>query len=297
MSLLKNLANKRKKKKKKAADSDEEMSFLEHLEDLRWHLMRSAGGIAIVAIVAFVNVQWLLDEVILWPSKPDFPLNQALCNFRESLCFGKTNVVLIAISPYEQFLKSITVSVVAGFVVGFPYVLWEIWRFIKPGLHPHERSGLRGNVFIMSVLFFLGVSFAYFVVSPFSFRFLSTYQLSAAVANQWQIGKVIGLITQISVGGGLIFEMPITVYYLAKVGLITDVGMKAYRRHAIVVLLLLSAIITPPDVTSQILIFFPLWLLYEMSIGIARRANRRHQRELAEALGESDPEEKEEVNN
>lgn len=258
------------------------MSFLDHLEELRWHLMRSVAVIAVVAVLCFLKVSWLLDEVILWPASPDFPLNQALCNFNQALCFDKTDVQLIAISPYEQFLKSITVSFVAGFILAFPYVLWEMWRFIKPGLHPNERNGLRGNVAIMSLLFFVGIAFAYYIITPFSFRFLSTYQLSAAVANQWQIGKVIGMITQISVGGGLIFEMPILVYYLAKVGLVTDEGMRTYRRHAIVVLLILSAILTPPDVTSQVLIFFPLWLLYEMSIRIAGRVARKREKEIAE---------------
>ncbi len=285
MGLLQTLAKARSKKKKKARTPEEEaeMSFLDHLEELRWHLMRSLVAVAIVAIAAFVNVQTLLDEVILWPSQADFPLNQALCNFNEALCFAANNVEFIAISPYEQFLKSITISFVAGFIMAFPYVLWEMWRFIRPGLHSHERKGLRGNVFVMSLLFFIGVAFAYFIITPFSFRFLSTYQLSAAVANQWQIGKVIGMITQISVGGGLIFEMPIMVYYLAKVGLVTDKGMRTYRRHAIVVLLVLSAILTPPDVTSQVLIFFPLWLLYELSIGIARRVGKKREKELASA--------------
>lgn len=283
MGLLSTLNNVRgnKKKKKGPADEEAEMSFLDHLEELRWHLFRSFIAIAIIAVAVFVNVSWVLDHIILWPSKPDFPLNDALCNFRQSLCMELSTVELIAISPYEQFLKSISVSFVGGFVIAFPVVLWEMWRFIKPGLHSHERKGLRGNVLVMSLLFFLGVAFAYFVITPFSFRFLSTYQLSAAVSNQWQIGKVIGLITQISVGGGLIFEMPILIYYLAKMGLVTDKGMKAYRRHAVVVLLSLSAIITPPDVTSQILIFVPLWLLYEMSIGIAKRVSRKREEELA----------------
>lgn len=279
--MLKTLASMRGKRKKKTGSSEEgEMSFLEHLEELRWHLMRALVAIAIFAIGCFVNVNWLLDTVILWPAASDFPLNEALCNFNAGLCFDKTNVMLIAISPYEQFLKSITVSFVTGFILAFPYVLWELWRFIKPGLKKNERRGLRGNVLIMSLLFFTGVAFAYFIITPFSFRFLSTYQLSAAVANQWQIGKVIGMVTQISVGGGLIFEMPIMVFYLAKIGLVTDKSMRTYRRHAIVVLLILSAILTPPDVTSQVLIFFPLWFLYELSIRIAGRVARKREKEL-----------------
>jgi len=278
-----NTLNKVRGKKKKAPVGTEEaeMSFLDHLEELRWHLMRSVVAIVVVGIFAFINVTWLLDNVLLWPTHADFPLHQFLCQFQEALCFDESNIELIATSPYEQFLKSISIAFVTGFIVAFPYLLWEIWRFIKPGLHPHERNGLRGNVAIMSLLFFLGIAFSYFIITPFSVRFLSTFELSANISNMWTIGKMVGMITQISVGGGIIFEMPILVYYLAKMGILTHVGMKTYRRHAIVVLLVLSAILTPPDVTSQILIFVPLFFLYEISIGIARRVTNRREKEIA----------------
>lgn len=282
MGILNTLNKVRGKKKAAPVGSEEaEMSFLDHLEELRWHLMRSVVAIVAVGIFAFVKVTWLLDNVLLWPTKADFPLHKALCKFQETLCFDEGNIALIATSPYEQFLKSISIAFVTGFIVAFPYVLWEIWRFIKPGLHPHERKGMRGNVAVMSLLFFTGVAFSYFIITPFSVRFLSTYELSSTIANMWTIGKMVGMITQISVGGGIIFEMPILVYYLAKMGVLTHVSMKTYRRHAIVVLLILSAILTPPDVTSQVLIFMPLFFLYEISIGIARRVTKRREQELA----------------
>ncbi|MEO0472689.1 MAG: twin-arginine translocase subunit TatC, partial [Bacteroidota bacterium] len=183
--------------------------------------------------------------------------------------------------PYEQFLKSLSISFVGGFIFAFPYFIWEIWRFIKPGLHPKERKGLRGNVFIMSMLFFLGVSFAYYVILPFAVQFLSNYSLYEGVSNDWRIGNVISMVTQIVIAGGILFEMPILVYYLSKMGILTPQFMKKYRRHATVVLLVLSAIITPPDVVSQILIFFPLSILYEISIRICKRVYKRAAKEAA----------------
>ena len=218
--------------------------------------------------------------MILAPFQNDFPLHQLLCKFRESLCFDEIPVEFIALEPYEQFLKSISISLIGGFIISFPYFIWEIWRFIKPGLKPSEQKGLRGNVFIMSLLFFMGVSFAYYIVLPFSVQFLANYQISSEIVNQWKIGKVIAMVTQITIGGGLIFEMPILVYYLSKMGLITPELMVRYRRHAIVVLLILAAMITPPDWITQILIFIPLFVLYQVSIRISKIVTRKRNKEL-----------------
>jgi sec-independent protein translocase protein TatC len=277
-----------KKGKQDEASGEKEMSFLDHLEELRWHLIRSFIIIAVFAVVIFTNVQWFLDEVILAPFSSSFPLHRWLCAFDASLCFDKIDVVFIALSPYEQFLKSISISLVAGFVIGFPYFLWEIWRFIRPGLHAHERKGTKGNVLIMSLLFFMGVAFSYYIVTPFSVQFLASYELSPAISNQWKIGNVISMVTQIAIGGGILFEMPIMVYYLSKVGLVTPELMRRYRRHAIVVLLILAAIITPPDWITQVLIFIPLTGLYQVSIYISKVTNRRREKEIAKALGKSE---------
>lgn len=269
------------KEKKESDSTEKEMSFLDHLEELRWHLIRSFAVILILAIAIFANIQWFLDEVILAPFQNDFPLHELLCQLKESLCFDKINVIFIALSPYEQFLKSISISLIAGFIIAFPYFIWEMWRFIKPGLHPKEQQGLRGNVLVMSILFFMGVGFAYYVILPFSIQFLANYQLSADIQNQWKIGDVIAMVTQIAIGGGLVFEMPILVYYLAKIGLVTAQFLRTYRRHAIVILLVLSAMITPPDWITQVLIFLPLLILYEISIKIAARVEKRREKELA----------------
>lgn len=259
------------------------MSFLEHLEELRWHLVRSVLAIVFFGIGAFFFVGWILDNIILAPFHSDFPLHRLMCKLDASLCFDKVPVEFIAISPYEQFLKSISISLIIGLILSFPYLIWEIWRFIKPGLHDRERKGLRGTVLVMSLLFFTGIAFAYYVIAPFSVQFLATYQLSPEIQNQWKIGNVISMITQIVLGGGIIFEMPVIIYYLAKIGLITPEFMVKYRRHSVVVLLIIAAIITPPDWISQILIFIPLYILYEISINIAKVVSRNREKELKEA--------------
>ncbi|MEM7368913.1 MAG: twin-arginine translocase subunit TatC [Bacteroidota bacterium] len=266
---------------KEKTGEEKEMSFLEHLEELRWHLMRSIIAILLVGIVLFINIQWFIADVVLAPMQSDFPTNEILSRLRGLDVAESIQVMIIAITPYEQFLRALTVSAIGGFIFSFPYIIWEIWRFIKPGLHNNEKKGLRGNVVVMSLLFFIGISFSYFIITPFALQFFSTFQIMEGVENQWRIGNIIAMITQIAIAGGLIFEMPIIVYYLSKIGLLTPEIMKAYRRHAIVVLLILAAIITPPDWITQILIFIPLTLLYETSIRISAMVARKREAALA----------------
>jgi sec-independent protein translocase protein TatC len=267
--------------KNKAGKPSAEMSFLDHVEELRWHIIRSLIAIGIVGVFAFSNVQLLLDKVILAPFSPEFPMHKFLCGLQKSLCFDRIDVDFIAIDPYEQFLKAFGIAFIGGFIIAFPYIAWEFWRFIKPGLHPKEQKKLRGNVLIISFLFFTGIVFAYYVITPFSVSFLSNFKLSEAVQNQWKIGKVISLVTQIVIAGGLLFELPIVVYYLSRLGLISPEFMKSYRKHAMVILLIVAAIITPPDVLSQILIMIPLGILYEVSVRICVVVSRKREKELA----------------
>ncbi len=257
---------------------EKEMSFLEHVEELRWHLVRSLVAIGIIGIVIFIYRQWVMDNVILAPFDKDFPLHRLLCQYM-GLC-DLPEIEKVALSPLEQFMMAIKLGFVGGFIVAFPYVLWEMWRFLKPGFHAHEKARFRGGVFVLSLLFFIGVFFAYYIISPFSVQFLGNFQLTDQVVNQWRIGKVISLMVQISLAGGIMFELPIVVYVLSKLGLITPEFMRKYRKHALVVMLILAAILTPPDVTSQILIFIPLFSLYQLSIGISARVNRKREAEL-----------------
>ncbi|MFN0202362.1 MAG: twin-arginine translocase subunit TatC [Bacteroidia bacterium] len=273
-----------KAKKPSSAASDVEMSFLDHLEELRWHLVRSLVAIAVGAIVLFFYISQFIEKVVLAPFSATFPTNKFLCKLNPQLCFDKVNVIFIAISPYEQFLMAFTLSFVVGFVAAFPYIIWEIWRFIKPGLQKSEQRKLRGNVFIISFLFFLGVFFSYYVITPFSVAFLSTFKIAEAVQNQWKIGEVIGLVTQITLGGAIFFELPIVIYYLTLLGVVNPQFLRAYRRHAIVILLIIAAIITPPDILSQVLIFMPLLMLYEISILISAVVAKRQQKEMSVAL-------------
>jgi len=282
--------NRNKGKKKEPKLKEGEMTFLDHLEELRWHLIRSFAAIVIIGIAIFIYRKWVVDEVILGLLGAEFPTNQLLCFLRGldgEACAKAVEASLIALSPQEQFLKTIEISLIGGFIVAFPYIIWEFWRFIKPGLHKHEARAVRGNVAVMSMLFFIGVAFGYYIISPFSIQFFSSFTISDDIVNTWRIGKVISLVMQIVLGAGIIFEMPILMYYLAKMGVITPDILKAYRRHAIVILLLMAAVITPPDIMSQVLIFIPLFLLYEVSVRIVKRVHKKREKELAASLGPS----------
>lgn len=251
------------------------MSFLQHLEELRWHLVRSSAAIFVFALIAFFNKEFIFDKLILAPKNADFPTYRFLCwigeklHLDESICIKDLSFTLINIDMSGQFSTHMSVSLYAGIVLAFPYVIWELWRFIKPGLHNHERKYANGIVFFTSLLFFLGVLFGYYVITPMSVNFLGTYQVSSLVTNQISLGSFISTVTTLTLMTGVVFELPILVYFLTKIGVLTPDFMRHYRRHAIVVLLIIAAIITPPDVTSQILVTIPLLALYEISIFVS----------------------------
>ena len=257
------------------------MSFFEHLEELRWHILRASVAVLVAGVTIFIYRDVVFDSIILAPFFPEFPMNKLLCGIDPSVCFAAPNAEFQSISPYEQFTGAMSFAAVGGLVVTFPYILWEFWRFIRPGLQPAERKRLTGTVAVMSALFFIGVAFAYFVLTPFSIGFLANFQISSKVHNQWKIGTVVSLVTQLTVAGGLLFEFPVLAYYLGKIGILTTAFMREYRRHAYVALIFVAAIITPPDVLSQILIFIPLVMLYEVSIAVCGIAVRRREREMA----------------
>ena len=263
-----------------------EMSFLEHLEVFRWHLVRSALAVLLFAILAFVFKGIVFDSILLAPKNPDFPTYKILCylsqqlGMGDTLCMDELPFILMNISMSGQFSTHIMTSIVAGFVVAFPYVFWEMWRFISPALHDKESSVAKGVVFFSSSLFMLGVLFGYYVVSPLSVHFLGSYQVSQTVANQISLSSFISTVTTVCLANGMVFELPILVYFLTKIGLITPDFMRTYRKHALVLTLIFSAIITPPDVTSQILVALPLMVLYEISIKISARVLRKQEKQL-----------------
>ncbi len=268
-------------------DEDEkEMSFLDHLEELRWHIVRSAIAIVVIAIAAFLLVDFVWGVVILGPSKIDFITYQYLCDLAvkletPALCISELSFEIQSRDMTGQFTMHILTSVVLGFVLAFPYVFWEIWRFVSPGLYPKERNAARGATFFVSLLFLSGVLFGYFIVAPLSINFLGNYKVDAAILNEFDIISYVNTLTMLVLACGLMFQLPIVVYFLAKSGLITDVTMKTYRKHSIVVILIVSAIITPPDVISQLLISFPMMFLYEVGIFVARFVSRKRKEDLA----------------
>ncbi len=263
------------------------MSFLDHLEELRWHLVRAFASIFVFAVLAFIFKEFVFDEVILAPSKPDFFTNRFLCELADklsmpALCINQVPLTLQNINMSGQFTTHIWVSFIAGFVAAFPYIFWEFWSFIKPALYPEELKYSRGAIFFSSALFMVGVLFAYYIICPLSVQFLGNYQVSTQVENIVNLGSYISTITSIVLAGGIIFELPIVIFFLARVGLVSSGFLKTYRRHAIVVALLLAAIITPPDIVSQILVCLPLILLYEAGIIIAKQIEKGREKEFSE---------------
>ncbi len=254
-----------------------EMSFLDHLEVLRWHLIRSAIAVILFSVLAFICKHFLFDVILLGPKDPSFPTYRLLCSISQwfgigdALCLKESPFSLMNISMAGQFSTHITTSIFAGFIVAFPYIFWEFWRFIKPALYEKETKVARGIVFYSSFLFLFGVLFGYYVVSPLSVNFLGSYYVSDTVANQISLTSFITTVTTVSLANGIIFELPVLVYFLTKVGLLNPEFMRVYRKHALVLTLILSAIITPPDITSQILVSLPLVILYELSIRISAR--------------------------
>lgn len=263
-------------KKKKRGEGEGEMTFLQHLEELRWHLIRAFIAVVAGAIVAFVFKDIIFDHIILAPNNPDFITNRLLCQLAELvkvpvLCINQNPIELISIKMAGQFTTHINISLIAGLILAFPYVFWEFWSFFKPALYEKEARYARGAVFSASLLFMLGIMFGYFVITPLSINFLGSYRVSDLVHNQINISSYIGSVTSVALAAGLTFELPIVAFFLTRIGVITPEFMRKYRKHSIVVIIVIAAVITPPDVFSQILVSLPLLLLYEVSIFIAAR--------------------------
>jgi sec-independent protein translocase protein TatC len=278
---------KRGRKKQGMKTAYAEMSFLEHLEELRWHIIRSALFIIIIAVVAFILKDFIFSKVILSPRTPDFWTNRMFAKLgdmvgSEALKINQVPLELISIKMAGQFMTHIWVSIIAGFIISSPIVFYEFWRFIKPALYDSEKKYAGGAVFFTSVLFMMGVLFGYYLIVPLSVHFLGTYNVSGDVTNQINLRSYIGSVTSISLAAGVVFLIPIFSYFLSKVGLLTPQFMRTYRKHAYVVMLLLSAVITPPDVFSQIMVCFPLVFLYEIGILISKYVVKKREKELDE---------------
>ena len=253
-----------------------EMSFLDHLEDLRWHLIRIVVAIVIVASLAFMLSRFIFDNIIFAPLDMGFPTYDLLCraanyiNVDTTFCAEKIPLIIQNRTMAGQFSADIWTAILAGFVISFPYVIYQLWKFISPGLHENERKHSRGFIIISSLLFFIGVLFGYYIITPLSINFLANYSVSSVVDNQIDISSYIALVRSSALASGLIFELPIIIYFLTKIGLVTPEILKKYRKYALVIVLILSAIITPPDIASQVIVAIPILILYQVSIYISK---------------------------
>lgn len=257
-----------------------EMSFLDHLEELRWHIIRAFISVAIFAIAAFVLSDYVFGQVILGPSKTDFLTYQWLCMLANqlnspALCIDELPFIIQSRQMTGQFTMHIVSSFVVGIVCAFPYAFWEIWRFISPGLYINEKRVARGAVFYVSLLFIIGVLFGYFILTPLSVNFLANYQIDPSILNEFDIVSYVSTVTTLVLACGLLFQLPMVVYFLTKTGLLTPAIMRTYRKHGIVVIFFLGAMLTPPDPFSQILIAIPLIGLYQFSIWVSGRTYKR----------------------
>jgi sec-independent protein translocase protein TatC len=267
----------------KGKKNEKEMSFLEHLEELRWHIIRSIMAIVFFMIVAFIFKSFIFDNIILAPKNPGFFTNRMLCHLGDllhtsALCINTKPLNLINIAMSGQLMTHFAVAMVAGLILAFPVILWEFWQFFKPALKPNEARYARGTVFAASMLFFTGVIFGYYMLAPLSLHFLSTYEVSAEVTNQINIRSYISTLTSVCLATGLVFELPILAFFATKIGLITPSFLRKYRRHSIVIIFIIAAIITPPDVFSQTLVAVPLLILYEVSIFISAWVMRQKEK-------------------
>lgn len=253
-----------------------EMSFLDHLEELRWHLVRSTVAIFIVAVVIFSFSEEVYNYFLLAHLEGDFITYRWMCdlgqlfNFESEFCNISFIKNLQSLSPTGQLMNLVWTSLILGFIVAFPYVLWEMWRFIAPGLTPKERKKSTAFIFYASILFFIGVVFSYYIIAPLSVSFFYNFKITDLIQNNFDFKAHINLITNTLLGVSLMFELPVVIFFLAKIGLVTPDFLRKYRKVAVVLVLTLSAIITPPDIASQIIVTIPIMLLYEISIMIAK---------------------------
>lgn len=269
--------------------AEKEMSFLDHLEELRWHLVRSFTAIFIVAIIVFVKIDYVFDNILIAHLKADFSTYQFFCKVFSSIgidsdfCNINFNQSLQALNPTQQLMTAIWSSLILGFVVAFPYILWEMWRFVSPGLHENEKKKSRGFIFSSSFLFFLGVLFSYYVIIPMSVYFFYNFKISDSIQNNFKVDAYISLVTNTLIGVAVFFELPIVIYFLSKIGLVTPQFLRTYRKHALVVVLILSAIITPPDIASQIIVAVPIMILYEISIHISKLVIKKQEKNVSKS--------------
>lgn len=270
-----------KKKKVPGSGISSEMTFWEHLDELRGTLWRIVIACLLASTITFVFKQVLFDQILLAPKSSNFITYRVLCSLGQwismpSLCIDPSRFNLINITLAGQFLSHMNLSLVAGLIIVTPYILWELWRFIKPGLTEKEIKYSRGGVYITSLLFLTGVFFSYFVVAPLMINFLGGYEVSSSVSNQISLTSYVSSITWMTLLIGLLFELPVLIIFLTRVGIITPERLKKSRKYIIVLILLIAGIITPsPDIFSQLIVAVPIYSLFELSITLSGRIHKK----------------------
>jgi sec-independent protein translocase protein TatC len=262
-----------------------EMSFLDHLEELRWLLVRSTIAVLVMATVTFFFSDYIFDELIFGPTHANFITYRFFCDlshqlgFADSICVTEMPFIIQNTEVEGQVNILIWTCITAGFILGFPYILWELWKFISPALYEKERKNAKLFIFVASILFFLGVLFGYYIVVPMSVNFFATFKVSSVVVNQFNIDSYIGMIKTSVLASGLFFELPIIIYFLTKLGLVTPQFLRKYWKYAVVIILIVAAIVTPPDVVSQVIVAIPMLLIYEASILISVLVHKKQLKE------------------
>jgi len=266
----------KKKKSIKEDESEKEMTFWDHLTELRKRLFRMILAWLVMTVVAFIYSRFIFDKILLAPKNSDFITYKWLCKLGElihvdTLCLPPMSLSIINLNLSGQFMTDMTVSMFAGLILGSPFIIYQIWQFVMPALYVKERKYARRAVFVMMFLFIIGVLFSYYFMVPWTLNFLGTYQVSETVLNQISLSSYISTVTSTILGVGIVFELPVVVYVLAKLGIVTPKFLKANRKYALIIILIIAAIITPPDVFSQTIATIPLYALYEISILVAKR--------------------------
>ena len=268
-----------------------EMTFIDHLEELRQHIIRSVIAILVMAAIIFIYRDWVFDNIRTGPINPDFISYRLLCDFShwagmgEALCMPPVNINMQTTTFGGQFLSSISLALIGGILISFPYIFWEFWRFIKPALKDKELSNTRFIIFWVSFFFFTGAAFGYFLLGPFTFNFLGSFTLGTkgVLETRPTLTDYLDNLTNLILGCGIAFELPVLAYILTKIGLITPIYLRKIRKYAVVVILLAAAVITPsPDWMSQLIVFIPLFTLYELSILVSARVSKQRIKEEEE---------------
>jgi sec-independent protein translocase protein TatC len=274
---------------KRNKDPKAEMSFIDHLEDLRWHVVRSVIAVAIGAIIVFTFSDYVVNNILFAPTRGDFISSLWLCrlghfiHIGDTLCFPEVKAKFLENTMTGQFIASFTLAFVGGFIIAFPYIFWEFWKFVRPALSQNEMKKTRGVIFWVTLLFFSGVAFGYYILTPFMVNFYFNYKLSPQIEIMPSFSDYLENLVYTTVGIGVLFQMPLLVMVLARIGIVTGKFLKKYRRHAFVIILIAAAIITPStDPFSLTIVTIPLYLLFEASVIIASRINRSQEKEKKE---------------